>query len=52
MADPEHGRCAPQMLLRIGYGPAGCPTPRRRVELPEADGQDSAAAQSAGSIRP
>lgn len=52
MADPEHGRCAPQMLLRIGYGPAGCPTPRLRAELPEADGQAPAAAPLVGSTRP
>ncbi|MBP0450550.1 hypothetical protein J5Y04_13475 [Kitasatospora sp. RG8] len=52
LASPEHGRCAPQMLLRIAYGPAGCPTPRLRAELPEADGQDLAAAPLADSARP
>ncbi|MCX4755759.1 Acg family FMN-binding oxidoreductase [Kitasatospora purpeofusca] len=52
MVGPEHGRCAPQMLLRIGYGPAGCPTPRVGTEPPEADGQEPAAAPSAGSTRP
>ncbi|WP_457030497.1 Acg family FMN-binding oxidoreductase [Kitasatospora sp. P5_F3] len=30
----DAGRCAPQMLLRIGYGPAGFPTPRSRTTAP------------------
>jgi hypothetical protein len=29
MTQTSTERCAPQMLLRIGYGPAGFPTPRR-----------------------
>ncbi|MFJ9843430.1 Acg family FMN-binding oxidoreductase [Kitasatospora sp. NPDC101155] len=58
LADPEHGRCAPQMLLRIGYGPAGCPTPRLRAEPPQSQSQSQshdatlAAAPLAGSVRP
>ena len=31
MTDPLPDRCAPQMLIRIGYGPAGFPTPRLRT---------------------
>ncbi|MFI9162229.1 Acg family FMN-binding oxidoreductase [Kitasatospora aureofaciens] len=52
MVDPAHGRRAPQMLLRIGYGPAGCPTPRLRAELPEANGDTPGAVLLAGSARP
>ncbi|GAA1227608.1 nitroreductase family protein [Kitasatospora nipponensis] len=51
MTTAEHGRCAPQMLLRIGYGPAGCPTPRLRAELTESPGKALAAAPPAGSTR-
>ncbi|WP_324607621.1 Acg family FMN-binding oxidoreductase [Streptomyces sp. NRRL WC-3742] len=31
MAVTSPDRCAPQMLLRIGYGPAGYPTPRHHA---------------------
>ncbi|MEU9044790.1 MULTISPECIES: hypothetical protein [unclassified Kitasatospora] len=31
MTDTSPDRCAPQTLLRIGYGPAGYPTPRRHT---------------------
>jgi len=51
MADRHTGRRVPQMLLRVGYGPAGFPTPRHRVDTlldrpaasrPAADGPTAA----------
>ncbi|MFB6814601.1 Acg family FMN-binding oxidoreductase [Streptomyces sp. NPDC056347] len=32
LRDPALGTGHPQMILRLGYGPAGPPTPRRRVD--------------------